>query len=400
MQASPAEAFAGAGIVDDYVKRFSNWGRWGADDQRGALNFVGQRQVTAAAALVRHGRVISMGLPYDPAGPQVGGIRANPLNIMTATGSDHLLGLQDPLPSTWGPARGFGYADDVLVMPNQAGTQWDALAHIFWRGKMYNGYSAAEVAATGARTCGIEAFRASCVMRGVLLDVARAKGVDALEPGYAISAADLDETAGRQGVEIRTGDAIIVRTGMLESRRDRWGDYAAGSAPGFSLHSAPWLYEHEVAAIASDTWGCEVRPNEVDLFQPLHVVALVHMGIPFGEIWDLSAIGEDCASDGVFEFMLSAAPLPITGAVGSPVNPLARGNPAVREPAADRAAVLRSASHLDQGADRRRWQRCPRSRGSLADAPRMPVPRWATRSVRTSRARSSTGAAERLQGGA
>jgi kynurenine formamidase len=83
------------------------------------------------------------------------------------------------------------------------------------------------------------------------------------------------------------------------------------------------LYEHDVAAIATDTWGADVRPNEVDLFQPLHIVSLVHMGMPFGEIWDLEAIGNDCAQDGVYEFLLSAPPLPITGAVGSPLNAVA-----------------------------------------------------------------------------
>lgn len=169
-----AETFTGAAIIDEYIRRFSNWGRWGPDDQLGALNFVGPGQTAAAAALVRRGKVISMGLPYDARGPQRGGTRANPMNVMTATGTDHVLGRQDPLPGVWGPAKGFGFADDILVMPNQAGTQWDALAHIFWQGKMYNGFAASEVDASGARTCGIDAFRASFVMRGVLLDVARA----------------------------------------------------------------------------------------------------------------------------------------------------------------------------------------------------------------------------------
>ncbi len=110
---------------------------------------------------------------------------------------------------------------------------------------------------------------------------------------------------------------------MEERKNGNWGDYNGGDAPGLSLHTAPWLYEHEVAALATDTWGCEVRPNEIALFQPLHIVALVHMGIPFGEIWDLEAIGADCADDGVYEFLLSAAPLPITGAAGSPLNAIA-----------------------------------------------------------------------------
>jgi kynurenine formamidase len=310
-------------VVEDYIARFSNWGRWGPDDELGAMNHVGPAQVAAAAQLARQGKVISMTLPYDLRGPQGGGFRANPLNLMTATGTDYAAGAQDPLPAGFGPAHGFGFADDVLVMPNQAGTQWDALSHIFWQGQLYNGFDASGVTSAGAERCGIENYSRSFVMRGVLLDVARHHGVASLEPGYPISPADLDATASAQGVQVRPGDAVIVRTGLLEARRGQWGDYTGGPAPGLSLHLAPWLHEHDVAAVATDTWGCEVRPNEIELFQPLHVVALVHMGIPFGEIWDLQAIGEDCATDGVYEFLLSAAPLPITGAAGSPVNALA-----------------------------------------------------------------------------
>ena len=323
--ALPAEdvPFEGDDVIRDYIARFSNWGRWGDDDQLGALNHVGPEQITAAARLVRQGKVVSMGLPLDLNGPQSGGFRANPLNMMTATGTDYLAGKQDPLPGGFGPSKGFGFSDDVLVTPNQAGSQWDGLAHIFWQGKMYNGFDAGNVTAKGAATCGIEVLKSSLVLRGVLLDVARFRGVDCLEPGYAITAEELDATAQAQGVEIGTGDAIVVRTGMTETRRGDWGDYNGGPAPGFSLHTAPWLYEHDVAAIATDTWGCEVRPNEVGLFQPLHIVALVHMGIPFGEIWDLQAIGEDCAADGVYEFLMSAVPLPVTGAAGSPLNPVA-----------------------------------------------------------------------------
>lgn len=317
------ESFSGDEILLDYIERFSNWGRWGSDDELGALNFVGPDQIQAAASCVRQGKVISMTLPYDSRGPQVGPFRSNPRNLMTATGTDYLSGKQDPLPADWGPARGFGYADDVLIMPNQSGTQWDGLSHIFWQGKMWNGYDAADVHSKGASKCGIETWQESLVMRGVLLDIARSKKLAALEPGYAITSDDLDNAANEQGVEIRRGDAVVIRTGMLEERRLDWRDYSGGPAPGLSLHTAPWLAEHEIAAIATDTWGCEVRPNEVDLFQPLHVVALVHMGLPFGEIWDLERIGADCAGDGVYEFQLCAAVLPITGAVGSPTNALA-----------------------------------------------------------------------------
>lgn len=322
-RASTGRAYRGQDLIEDYIRRFSNWGRWGEDDQLGTLNFVGPEEIQAAAALVRQGKVISMALPYDGFGPQTGGFRANPLNMMTATGTDHVQGHQDPLPGKWGPAHGFGFADDVVVMPNQAGTQWDGLSHIFFEGKMYNGADASLVTAKGAKRCGIETLKNQLIMRGVLLDVARYKGVDALEPGYAIGPDDLDGTAEAQGVQIRRGDCIIIRTGMLGERRGRWGDYAGGDAPGMSLFSAPWLYEHEIAAMAADTWGLEVRPNQVELFQPLHVIALVHMGMPFGEVWDLEAIAADCAADGVYEFLLSATALPITGACGTPLNPVA-----------------------------------------------------------------------------
>ena len=325
MTSSPTDevSFQGDDIIRGYIEKFSNWGRWGKEDQLGAANHVGAEEVKAAARLVRAGKVISMTLPYDLNGPQSGGFRANPLNMMTATGTDYMAGAQSELPGGFGASKGFGFADDVLVMPNQSGTQWDGLAHIFWRGQMYNGFDAGVVTSAGANRCGVEVLREQFVMRAVLLDVARAKGVDSLDPGYAITVDDLNNTASSQGVEICKGDAVIIRTGMLEARRGNWADYGGGPAPGLSLHTAPWLYENSVAAIATDTWGCEVRPNEIDLFQPLHIVALVHMGIPFGEIWDLEAIGNDCANDGVYEFMLSAAPLPITGAAGAPLNALA-----------------------------------------------------------------------------
>jgi kynurenine formamidase len=309
-------------VVRDYIDRYSNWGRWGENDQIGTLNFVGPEQVRAAASLVRTGEVISMSLPYDDQGCQVGGTRHNPQLLLTATGTDHLCGAQDSL-GAWGPARGVGYSDDVVIMPTQAGTQWDALSHVFFEGRMYNGYAAAEVSCAGAGRNGIEHGTTRYVMRGVLLDVARWARMDALEPGRAITVAELEAVSAAQGVEIRPGDAVIVRTGFLGARRGRWGDYAGGPAPGLSLHTAPWLYENEVAAVVSDTWGLEVRPNEIEMFQPLHIVALVHMGLAIGEIFDLEALAEHCAADGVYEFMFVAPPLPLTGASGSPMSAVA-----------------------------------------------------------------------------
>jgi len=119
---------------------------------------------------------------------------------------------------------------------------------------------------------------------------------------------------------------VLVRTGDVGRRvRERnWGTFSAGDAPGLSFHTAPWLFEKSLAGIATDTWGAEVRPNELPgSFQPLHLVMVVNMGLLVGEIFDLEALGADCAADGVYEFMFVAPPLPITRAVGSPINPQA-----------------------------------------------------------------------------
>lgn len=314
-------AFDGEDILRAYIERCSNWGRWGSDDELGTLNHIGPEERIRAARLVTQGKVISLTLPYDDQGPQTGGLRSNPRNFFTATGSDHLAGGQETLRGQ--PANGFGYADDVLVMPNQAGTQWDALSHIFFEGRMYNDRSAAMVTSLGARANGIENYVDRIATRGVLLDLPRHLGVDSLEPGYAITTKDLEQCADAAGVEVGTGDALLIRTGFMATRRNGWQDYAGGPAPGLSLHTTPWLHEREVAAVATDTWGVEVRPNEIGVFQPFHIVALVHMGMAIGEIFDLDTLAADCAADDAYQFLFVAPPLPITGAVGSPVSALA-----------------------------------------------------------------------------
>jgi kynurenine formamidase len=138
---------------------------------------------------------------------------------------------------------------------------------------------------------------------------------------------DLERTIAIQGESstVGRGDIMLVRTGQLSRvRRDGWGEYAGGDAPGLSFTTAEWLHQREIAAVATDTWGFEVRPNEFpNAFQPLHQVVIPHMGLFIGEIWDFEKLGADCAEDGVFEFFLTAAPLPVTGAVGAPVNPVA-----------------------------------------------------------------------------
>lgn len=310
--------------IHEMAERLRNWGRWGPDDQLGTLNFITQDKVREAAALVRSGLVVSMGLPYDSNGPQVRpGGRSNPIHAMVLTGTDQAVDGEG-----LGLPHGIGFSDDMVTMYLQCGTQWDALSHCFDRGLMYNGFSAADVTANrGAVRLGIEHMTDRVVTRGVLLDVARAKGVEMLEPGYPITVDDLEATIEAQGSTsaVGTGDAVLVRTGQLDhGKANGWGTFAGGDAPGLSFSTAEWLHGTEIAAVATDTWGAEVRPNELPgSFQPLHQVMIPNIGLLVGEIFDLGEIGRVCAADGVYEFLFTAPPLAITGAVGSPLTPLA-----------------------------------------------------------------------------
>ena len=307
--------------VLDTAERLKNWGRFGPNDQIGALNFVAPEDIVDAARLVRRGKVFPLGLPLDQKGPQAGlwGGRWNPIHTMLATGTDAVAGKHDQIP-------GLRYADDAIDLPTQCATQWDALAHVFLEDRMWNGYDARLVDCRGAHRCGIEHTVGKMVGRGVLLDVARHKRMDFLEDGYPITVDDLDATAQAQGVEVRRGDFCIVRTGQMEERlaRGEWGGYAGGPAPGLAFETCAWIFEKEIATICSDTWGIEVRPNETDeLGQPLHWVTIPAMGVTHGEMFYVKELAEDCAADRLYEFFFAAPPLNITGGTGSPINPLA-----------------------------------------------------------------------------
>lgn len=314
--------------VRELSERYSNWGRWGDDDELGTLNLVTPQTVIAAAQTVRSGRVVEMGLPIDDAGPQSGSGafgRFNPIHLMIRDGADVAAGttIRDFYGGEDKHLRG---ADDIIIMPLQSGTQWDALSHIFFEGKMYNGYPADQVSSKGALKNAITAGCDRMIGRGVLLDVPAALGVPWLEPGHAISSDDLEACERHQGVTVGEGDFVFVRTGQMAQVRDRgsWGDYAGGSAPGLGLDSVPWIGDRQIAALATDTWGMEVRPNETpDTNQPLHIVLLVHMGLWVGEIFDLEGLAQACVEEGRWEFMFTGPPLRITRAVGSPLAPIA-----------------------------------------------------------------------------
>ena len=309
----------------DAADKFKNWGKWGPKDEIGTLNYTQAEDIVAAARLVKKGKVISLALNFDQHGPQgakskypaMG--RINPVHTMLRTGTDASSGVLDH--------RGIRAADDMVVMPLQCGTQWDGLGHIFYENSMWNGYDCREVTSAGAQKCGIEKTKNKMVGRGVFLDVPRVLGKKWLEDGYAITIADLDRTAEAQGVKVKRGDFVVVRTGQMEAKLEAgsWDGYPGGDAPGFSFETLEWIKRTELAALASDTWGCEVRPNQSEqgINQPWHWITIPMMGMTMGEIFYVKDLAEDCAADKVYEFLFVAPAIPITGAVGSPTNPLA-----------------------------------------------------------------------------
>ena len=200
----------GRQAIAEATEKLRNWGRWGKDDQIGTLNHVTPEDIVKAASLIRTGKVFALGIPLDSNGPQTGlfGGRFNPIHQMLATGTDAIAGRQD-----WNKIR---YADDTLNLCVQGATHWDALGHIFYEDKAYNGYDAKLIDAKGLNVLGIEHSKSKMVGRGVLLDIARFRGVDWLNDGEGIGNEELDKCAKDQNVEIRRGDFVIVRTGQME----------------------------------------------------------------------------------------------------------------------------------------------------------------------------------------
>ncbi|MFR9804062.1 cyclase family protein [Pseudonocardia sp. RS010] len=304
--------------VEKIAEGYRTWGRWGPDDELGAGNHVTPERIAAAAALVRSGRVFSMALPLDVNGPMFArNTRVNPQHVMLVTPHDQLM--------PEGSKQAF--SDDAVYMPLQCSTQWDALCHLLYDGKAYNDRDLDSVNnVQGAVYNSITNIKTRAIGRGVLLDIPRFLGRDWLETGEAIQGEDLERCADKQGVEVGEGDFVLVRTGQLAQRRASgdWGDYAGGPAPGLGVSAADFLCPRNVVAVATDTWGIEALPYEApEIMAPLHIILLVNAGIYIGEMWDMEALAEDCAADGVYEFFLTAPPLTITGAVGSPLNPLA-----------------------------------------------------------------------------
>ncbi len=301
--------------VKELAARVRNWGRWGDDDELGTINLITDDVVKAAAGEIRTGKRLALGLPMDEQGPQTGIIpgRDNPVREM----------IMVDVPVMTGDPSDFTTSDDKVTMGIQAATHWDALAHVSYEGNLYNGVKSSDViSSAGAAKMGIDKIT-TLASRGVLLDVAKAKGVDRIEGNYPLTGADLDAACEFGKVEVRSGDIVLIRTGQMQlffaGDREAYGTPCSGP----SLQTVEWFHSHDVAAVATDNIVFEVFPSErEDAILPVHLLHLVDMGMTQGQNWNLEALATDCAADGRYSFFLDASPMPFTGAVGSPVNPI------------------------------------------------------------------------------
>jgi kynurenine formamidase len=303
---------------DMLAEKLRNWGRWGSDDQKGTLNLIDGAALMRATKAVTVGKRFSLGLGFDKNGPQDGSVRFNPIHYMKDIGTK--------MNAVSGDA---GYSDDVVILPLQCSTQWDALGHVYYDGLLYNGCKACDVLSVhGASKNSIEHMATPGLMsRGILLDIARLKGVEILPTNYAITVDDLNAACAKQGVKVESGDIVLVRTGQIrrftvENNRAAW----AGEQAGLSHLCAEWLHEKSVAAVCADNVAVEIIAYaELGVSErplPLHLLCLRDMGMPLGEIFNLEELAADCATDKRYSFLIAAPPLGITGGLGSPVNPV------------------------------------------------------------------------------
>ncbi len=285
-----------------------NWGRWGPEDEAGALNLIGEPQVVRAAGLVRRGRVIRLGQALGPE-TVVPPHRGRVERYMTRDGGDYAAGARRP--------GGFQFAEDVVSFATHSGTHIDALAHAWYDDELYNGFSSTTVrSTTGALRCGAQHLR-PMVTRGVLLDVVASRGMP-LEPEDVVTADDLAAAAEAAGVSPEPGDAVLVHTGWMARAGREPGTYYAGE-PGIDLSAARWLADADVATVGADNYAVEVQPSPPGTMFPVHQLLMRDHGVPLVE----NVVLEELVAEGATSFLFVAAPLPLVGSTAGPVCPLA-----------------------------------------------------------------------------
>lgn len=292
--------------MDRWKTELSNWGRWGKDDQIGALNLITPAKRKQAAALVREG--ISVSLARDAMTEKAVDVPSPYEHVMLGIGGDKI----------------------AVAFHGTSHTHLDALAHVTYDGKMYNGYTPQEAVvmkAGGHARNSIINVKNGIFTRGILMDIPRLKGVPYLEPGTRIYAEDLEAWEKKAGVKVSAGDAIFIQTGRWARRVavGPWRTGSAGIAAGLDASVIPWLKQRDVAIVGSDAGLSVAPPNDEAApdFRAAHDFAIIMLGVQVIDACDLEALSEKAAALKRWEFLLTAAPLPIRGGTGSPINPIA-----------------------------------------------------------------------------
>ena len=307
--------------VLSWFDELSNWGRWGADDRLGTLNHVTAAERVAAAGLVQAGETVSCS--WDIRTGRQPGATVENQRYMLSTG----LGLRDEgRRNLLGEGRAGGAQEFIgMVFHGLDVTHLDSLAHIFWDGKMYGGVPASMVSdRQGAMVHDVLAVSDGVTTRGVLLDIARLRGVDSLAPDDHVHPEDLDAAADAAGVEVRPGDVVLMRTGEGGARRAAGKRYNA-NAPrsGFQAACLPWIHRRGVAMLASDVAQDPTPSGYRSVHMPIHMVGIVAMGLWLIDNCQLEDLADTCNRLGRWEFQFTLAPIRFQGVTGSPVNPIA-----------------------------------------------------------------------------
>ena len=304
--------------VMKYFDTLSNWGRWGEDDQLGTLNFLNSSKTKQAISLVQEGVSVSCARPITF--ENTPDVAATPVHYMVESGE----GWDSQNKYT---SRETQAATDYIgmVFHGHTVTHVDSLAHFFWNGRLYNGRPASMVSTNlGATVESIELAGGGIVTRGVLIDVPNVRGVDWLEPGDGVTPDDIIAAEERQGISIREGDVLLIRTGQLK-RRNELGpvDYRAVGSNACQAACLPIFHERNIAMLGSDT-GNDIMPAQyIDIKQPIHQVGIVAMGLWILDNADLESLSEACIQRSKWEFLISIGTLKLSNTTGSPVNPLA-----------------------------------------------------------------------------
>ena len=305
--AADAQQAVDKATVDRWMKELSNWGRWGKTDQAGTYNLITAAKRKAAAGLAKEGFALSLARDADTVKSADNG---NPF------GRKMLSSGVDPKPM-------FAMDNYSTSYHGQSLTHLDALSHMFYEGKTYNGYAQDQINASGAGQLDVTAFKAGFFSRGILIDIPRLKGVKYLELSTPIYPTDLDAWEKKTGIKVGPGDIVLVRTGRWARRAEKGAWDIGEAAAGMHASCARWFKQRDVAMVGSDTHG-ELEPSGIaDIPFPLHQLLIVAMGTPMLDNCDLEALGEAAAARKRWEFLFTASPIPVPKGTGSPMNPVA-----------------------------------------------------------------------------